>query len=416
MGKKLRPIRKATVTNHKRRLHKLKKVSKQPFFAVPALTFLALLTVTVGVILFITGGRPKMQSSDTNIVIVNYDKKEQTVPTRARTVGDLLKKLDVKLHEGDVVEPSRETEIVSDNFRINVYRAVPVTIIDGDKKSFTYSAAATSRSIVKQAGVQVFPEDKLELLPTENFLTESSIGERVVIDRATPVYLNLYGTPVQVRTHAKTVGDLLKEKNITLGKDDEVFPAANTTLTDSSQVLLVRKGTQITTVEETVPMPEETVDDPALASGTVAIRQQGSPGKKVVTYQIELENGVEKGRKAIQEVVVQEPVKRIIAKGSVPLSMSLQTWLQKLRQCESGGNYRTNTGNGFYGAYQFMISTWDRVAQKVRPDLVGVRPDLASPADQDFMIVANTNLSKGGLASQNPGCYKKEGLSQFPPR
>ena len=25
----------------------------------------------------------------------------------------------------------------------------------------------------------------------------------------------------------------------------------------------------------------------------------------------------------------------------------------RLRQCESGGNYATNTGNGFYGAYQF---------------------------------------------------------------
>lgn len=29
-----------------------------------------------------------------------------------------------------------------------------------------------------------------------------------------------------------------------------------------------------------------------------------------------------------------------------------------IRQCESGGNYSTNTGNGFYGAYQFSASTW----------------------------------------------------------
>lgn len=30
----------------------------------------------------------------------------------------------------------------------------------------------------------------------------------------------------------------------------------------------------------------------------------------------------------------------------------------KLRQCESGGNYSINTGNGFYGAYQFDLQTW----------------------------------------------------------
>ena len=29
-----------------------------------------------------------------------------------------------------------------------------------------------------------------------------------------------------------------------------------------------------------------------------------------------------------------------------------------LRQCESGGNYADNTGNGYYGAYQFALGTW----------------------------------------------------------
>ncbi len=32
--------------------------------------------------------------------------------------------------------------------------------------------------------------------------------------------------------------------------------------------------------------------------------------------------------------------------------------LASIRQCESGGNYSTNTGNGFTGAYQFDDSTW----------------------------------------------------------
>lgn len=38
-------------------------------------------------------------------------------------------------------------------------------------------------------------------------------------------------------------------------------------------------------------------------------------------------------------------------------------WAQRpkvraVRQCESGGNYKINTGNGFYGAYQFAGGTW----------------------------------------------------------
>lgn len=31
----------------------------------------------------------------------------------------------------------------------------------------------------------------------------------------------------------------------------------------------------------------------------------------------------------------------------------------RLRACESGGNYSTNTGNGYYGAYQYDQATWN---------------------------------------------------------
>ncbi|MDX3189787.1 transglycosylase family protein, partial [Streptomyces sp. MN03-5084-2B] len=33
----------------------------------------------------------------------------------------------------------------------------------------------------------------------------------------------------------------------------------------------------------------------------------------------------------------------------------------KLRMCESSGRYATNTGNGYYGAYQFDLPTWRSV-------------------------------------------------------
>ncbi len=35
--------------------------------------------------------------------------------------------------------------------------------------------------------------------------------------------------------------------------------------------------------------------------------------------------------------------------------------VEAVRQCESGGNYATNTGNGYYGAYQFDAGTWRSV-------------------------------------------------------
>jgi hypothetical protein len=49
----------------------------------------------------------------------------------------------------------------------------------------------------------------------------------------------------------------------------------------------------------------------------------------------------------------------------------------KLRMCESSNRYATNTGNGYYGAYQFDLPTWRSVGGKGRPDQ-------ATPAEQDY--------------------------------
>lgn len=51
--------------------------------------------------------------------------------------------------------------------------------------------------------------------------------------------------------------------------------------------------------------------------------------------------------------------------------------LAAIRACESGDDYSTNTGNGFYGAYQFDLQTWLSVGGS------GLPSD-ASPREQDY--------------------------------
>ena len=42
-----------------------------------------------------------------------------------------------------------------------------------------------------------------------------------------------------------------------------------------------------------------------------------------------------------------------------PIKQATGDVWEALRNCEAGGNYAANTGNGYYGAYQFSKSTWD---------------------------------------------------------
>lgn len=60
--------------------------------------------------------------------------------------------------------------------------------------------------------------------------------------------------------------------------------------------------------------------------------------------------------------------------------------LPAIRACESGGNYSAVSASGTYrGAYQFDRQTWNGVAGRHRPALVGVDPASASVEAQDHM-------------------------------
>jgi hypothetical protein len=131
-----------------------------------------------------------------------------------------------------------------------------------------------------------------------------------------------------VRTRAKTVGDLLAEKDIKTIPGDTIQPTVDTPVTDNLQIFIVRVGKQIVTAEEVIPAPVANVDDPTLAVGATVVQEAGSDGKKLVTYEVETQNGAETSRKVLQEVVAVEPVRRVVARGTkVVMSGGRAEWL-----------------------------------------------------------------------------------------
>jgi hypothetical protein len=178
------------------------------------------------------------------------------------------------------------------------------------------SAAKTPRAVARQVGAALYPEDVPNVDPAKNFLRDGSIGERIVVDRATPINVDLYGAHVVLRTHSKTVAELIKEKGIKLVKNDQIVPAPTTPITPGMQLAFIRTGIKVETDTETIKAPIQTINDATLAYGTSAVRQQGSDGQQVVTYQISLKNNVEVGRTIIQKVVTKQPVTSVVVVGT----------------------------------------------------------------------------------------------------
>ena len=71
----------------------------------------------------------------------------------------------------------------------------------------------------------------------------------------------------------------------------------------------------------------------------------------------------------------------------------------RLRQCESGGRYATNSGNGFYGAYQFHPQTWRNLGY----------PGLPHQAPPEMQDEAARKLQARSGWGQWPVCSRRIG-------
>lgn len=358
MHSKFLKLKKRSAKLGQTHIHRL----KHPLL-VPLFTFIPLLLAS-GIVYwaFSHGDKP---NRDAIVVIVSHDGAQQTVPSIEPTVGTLLKKLNITLGQGDRVEPALDTPIRQDDFRVNVYRAVPVKVVDGDHSTYTFSAATTPRAIARQTGAQLYNEDTVQTNPAQNFLKDGAVGESVTIDRATPVNVNLYGASETIRTHAKTVGDLIKEKGIKLAGSDQVLPTQDTPITPNQAIFIARNGTKLESVTQPIAMPVQTINDAGLAYGTSAVRQQGSAGQQVITYQDNLVNGRVVSRTAIQTVVTQQPVTQIVVKGTslsgIKGDMALAgiapgdyNYVDYIVSHESGWNPSAHNASGAYGLCQAL--------------------------------------------------------------
>lgn len=278
---------------------------------IPVVTFIVLFIASL--IAFVSFGATTLGPSDARVVNVYADNESQTLPTRAKTVKELLQRLDIKLSEGDVVEPGLDTEILEDNFSVNVYRARPVTVIDGNKKVTVNTATQSPRAIAEEVGVALHPEDAVEVTIPDNLLAEGSATEQLIIERSVPVKLVMYGQTYDARTHAKTVEELIEEKGLDID-DVTVLPPPETPITSNMVVFVTYPDKNIETIEEIIPNAEETITDPSVPLGQTVVKQEGNPGRKVVIYEVSKDDPTQ--RAVLHEVLAVSPVNRIVAKGS----------------------------------------------------------------------------------------------------
>lgn len=295
----------------------------------------------------------EMPESGERLVIVHDGATERGFITKAGTIRNALEEANISLNKNDLVEPRLDETLVASSYDINIYRARPVTIIDGAIRKKILSAYRTPAQIVEHANMEFRAEDIAEVsMPVGGAI-------QLTITRATPLTLVLYGKKTAVYTQAGTVASLLDEKGINLGENDALSVDMNTPIQEGMVVELWREGKQTITEEEDIQFDIDLIQDVDREVGYREIKTPGTLGRRTVTYEVEMRNGVEISRKEIQAMVITEPKTQIeIVGAKSPFGNDLAAAFAALRQCESGGNYANKNNPLYRGAYQFSYQTW----------------------------------------------------------
>ena len=324
-----------------------------------SLGFLLLLNIFA-----VAGKNSAKATGQGNKILTVFESGQKTsFKTNAKTVREALKAQKINFSKEDSVEPGLDEELTGAEYSINIYRAKPVVIEDGELKTKILTAAQTPRQIAEKADLNVHNEDKLAFEESGNILEDGSINT-LKITRAKEISVDLFGKTESFRTQAKTVEDFLKEKKIVLGKDDGISIDLKTQILNGLNFRIWRNGKQTLTVEEPTDFQTETIQDANKDSGYKEIKEAGEKGTKSVTYEVEMQNGKEISRKKINETEIKAAKKQVVIVGtktSLPagshtdwmsaagISASDQGSANAIISQESG--WRVNATNRSSGAY-----------------------------------------------------------------
>lgn len=276
----------------------------------------------------------------------------------------------------------------------------PVTLsVDGQLRDFV-SHAGTVSGALAEAGIGLGEFDAVEPAPASPL---TGVQTRITVVRAMPTTVIDGGVVVATRAAAPDrVEKMLASLGVPLGAADQVSSALSTDFTSGrlGQTVTITRAAVTETVE--IPAPTRTKTDATLAVGATKVQIPGVAGQKTVTYRWVFTPGKGYARQVISEAVLKQPVTQVVLQGAKNpvVTVAGDDAFARLRQCEAGGNYARNSGNGYYGAYQFDIGTWNGFGGYARADL-------APPAVQD-QKARDTQARRGW--SPWPACARKLGL------
>jgi resuscitation-promoting factor RpfB len=366
----------------------------------------AVLVTLVTAVILALAGTTYGYNALSNTVTLSLDGQEKEVVVMGDTVDAVLEAEGIDLGDHDQVFPGPDEE-VTDGSAINVKFGRPLELtVDGDTQTHWTTATDVSGALA-DLGVRFSGADLS--LSRGGSIDRGGASLEVVTPKK--LTMKLAGKKAVTReVTALTTADALKEVGVKVGEQDRVSPKGGTELEDGDTIVF----TDIRTVTKRVKneaIDFQTVEraNDSMLEGNTRVVRSGEPGSRDVTYEIVYRNGELLTRKVLRQEVLEDPVAAIVSVGTKeePVVTSNfatgSTVWDQLAECESGGNWAINTGNGYYGGLQFNLSTWQSYGGTGYPHQASRETQIA--------IATKVRDANGGYGAW-PACSAELGLPQ----
>ena len=363
------------------------------------------LATLVAAIVVAVGGSTLGYAALTKSVTLSLDGQATTTDAHGATVADVLAEEGIEISERDLVAPSLD-ETVSDGTRISVQFGRPLQLsVDGEERTYWVNSTDVA-SALGELGRGFATSD----LSLSREATISRSGTRLEVTTPKTLTIKVGKQLVKKRkVTALTVEDVFDELGVKISDHDEVKPQLGAEIADGDKLVVtdIRIVTQRVKNEAIDFTTVERADD-SMFEGEDEVARAGRVGLRDVTYEQTVRNGKVVATKVVRSRVARKPVSAIVKVGTqeetelaaANFAGGSSVW-DSLAQCESGGNWAINTGNGYYGGLQFSLGTWQAYGGTGLP----------SNASRETQIAVATRLrdSAGGYGAW-PGCSSKLGL------
>ena len=362
----------------------------------------AALGVTIAAVLMAVAATGAGYAAMTKKVTLSLDGKAEEVRVLGSTVRDVLASQDIEVSERDVVAPGLDSK-VADGTAIAVKFARPLDVsVDGEEKRYWVTATEVSTAL-DQIGLGFQNAD----LSVSRGAPISRAGMDLSVVTPKKLTVKIAGAKAKKKTlTALTVEQALDDLGVKVGKHDKVKPGLDAVLEDGDRLVFtdIRKVTR--RVTESVDFGTIEREDSSLPEGETETVRPGEAGSRKVLYKLTIVNGDVAGRKALEVDVLRRPVDAIVKVGTKPQVVAFasgNTVWDQLAECESGGNWAINTGNGYYGGLQFNLDTWRAYGGTGYPH--------ENSREQQIAIATKVRDANGGYGSW-PHCSQQLGLPQ----